>query len=318
MNEIPPPQGPGEIVTSFLRTLRDGLDSGLDLPEALARGAAGVPRETRERGMLAARRIAGDYREDEWGFDEEFAESVFPILEFLYDRWWRVQTKGIENVPAHGRALLAAQPRWGPAVGRDDDGRRRAARAPAAALPALPRAQLGVRAAVRVDADPPHRRRGRLAVQRDAPARAGPARRSVPRGREGQRASRTHERYRLQRFGRGGFVEIALRTGAPIVPVAVVGSEEIYPKLGESTLLARATGAPYFPLTPTFPWLGPLGIVPLPSKWRIEYCEPIEVAHHGPDAADDRALVLELSEQVRDVIQQKVYENLVARGPAFV
>ena len=126
------------------------------------------------------------------------------------------------------------------------------------------------------------------------------------------------ERYQLQRFGRGGFAEIALRTGAPIVPVAVVGSEEIYPKLGESPLLARLMGTPFFPLTPFFPWLGPVGAVPLPSKWRIEFCEPIETASYGPDAAEDRALVLELSEQVRDVVQQKVLENVVKRGPAFV
>ena len=90
------------------------------------------------------------------------------------------------------------------------------------------------------------------------------------------------ERYRLQRFGRGGFVELALRTGAPIVPVAVVGSEEIYPKLGESRLLARLTGAPYFPLTPTFPWLGLAGAIPLPSKWRIEFCEPIDLSALRP------------------------------------
>ena len=126
------------------------------------------------------------------------------------------------------------------------------------------------------------------------------------------------ERYRLQRFGRGGFVEIALRTGAPIVPVAVVGSEEIYPKLGELPLLARLIGAPFFPVTPTFPWLGPLGVVPLPSSWRIEFCEPIETRGYGPEAAADRALVLELSERVRDTIQQAVYANLVRRGPAFV
>ena len=74
------------------------------------------------------------------------------------------------------------------------------------------------------------------------------------------------ERYRLQRFGRGGFVEVALRTGAPIVPVAVVGSEEIYPKLGDAKPLARAIGAPFVPITPTFPWLGPLGLVPLPVE----------------------------------------------------
>ncbi|HEV2724432.1 MAG TPA: lysophospholipid acyltransferase family protein, partial [Thermoleophilaceae bacterium] len=126
------------------------------------------------------------------------------------------------------------------------------------------------------------------------------------------------ERYRLQRFGRGGFVEVALRTGAPIVPVAVVGSEEIYPKLGEAPLLARLLGAPYFPLTPIFPWLGPIGMVPLPSKWRIEFCEPIETAAYGPAAAEDRALVLELSEQVRETIQRKLYENLVRRGRTFV
>ena len=123
------------------------------------------------------------------------------------------------------------------------------------------------------------------------------------------------DRYRLQRFGRGGFIEIALRARSPIVPVAVVGSEEIHPKIGESSLLARATGAPYFPITPTFPLLGPLGLVPLPSKWRIEFCEPTE--EYGPDAAEDRGLVFELSEQVRDVIQAKLYENLVKRGRAF-
>jgi 1-acyl-sn-glycerol-3-phosphate acyltransferase len=125
------------------------------------------------------------------------------------------------------------------------------------------------------------------------------------------------DRYRLQRFGRGGFVELALRTGAPIVPVAVVGSEEIYPKIGESATLARLTGAPFFPITPTFPWLGPLGAIPLPSRWRIEFCDPIDTAAYGPDAAENRALVFELSERVRDTIQQKLYENLVKRGSAF-
>jgi 1-acyl-sn-glycerol-3-phosphate acyltransferase len=126
------------------------------------------------------------------------------------------------------------------------------------------------------------------------------------------------DRYRVQRFGRGGFVEIALRTGAPIVPVAVVGSEEIHPKLGESSLLARLTGAPYFPITPTFPLLGPLGVVPLPSRWRLEFGEPVDLSDLGPEAAGDRALVLELSDHVRELIQRMVYENLVKRRSAFV
>jgi 1-acyl-sn-glycerol-3-phosphate acyltransferase len=126
------------------------------------------------------------------------------------------------------------------------------------------------------------------------------------------------ERYRLQRFGRGGFVEIALRAGAPIVPVAVVGSEEIYPKLADVPALARLIGAPFFPVTPTFPWLGPLGAIPLPSRWRIEFCPPIETAPYGPEAAADRRVVLELTERVRDAVQQALYANLVRRGPPFV
>ena len=103
-----------------------------------------------------------------------------------------------------------------------------------------------------------------------------------------------------------------------IVPVAVVGSEEIYPKLGELPPLARLLGAPYFPVTPTFPWLGPLGTIPLPSKWRIEFGEAIDLSGHGPAAAEDRPLVFELSERVRDTIQQMLYDNLVKRGSAFV
>jgi 1-acyl-sn-glycerol-3-phosphate acyltransferase len=126
------------------------------------------------------------------------------------------------------------------------------------------------------------------------------------------------ERYRLQRFGRGGFVEVALRASAPIVPVAVVGSEEIYPKIGSSRVLARLIGSPYFPITPTFPALGPLGAVPLPSKWRIEFCPPIDLSGYGPEAAEDRALVFELSERVRDTIQEALYDNLVKRGSAFL
>ena len=126
------------------------------------------------------------------------------------------------------------------------------------------------------------------------------------------------DRYRLQRFGRGGFVEIALRTGAPIVPVAIVGSEEIHPKLADAPLLARAAGMPFFPVTPTFPALGPLGAIPLPSRWRMEFCEPIELAEFGADAATDRALVFELSEHVRELIQQKVWENLAKRRSAFL
>jgi 1-acyl-sn-glycerol-3-phosphate acyltransferase len=117
------------------------------------------------------------------------------------------------------------------------------------------------------------------------------------------------DRYRLQRFGRGGFVKLALRTGAPIIPVAVVGSEEALPLLARVTWFAKSVGIPYVPVTPTFPWLGPLGLVPLPSKWKIKFGEPLHVSQeYGPEAADDRLLVGRLSEQVRAQVQAMVDE----------
>jgi len=121
------------------------------------------------------------------------------------------------------------------------------------------------------------------------------------------------DRYRLQRFGRGGFVAAALRAQVPIVPVSVVGSEEIYPKLGELPWLAELLSVPYFPITPTWPWLGPLGMVPLPSRWVIDFGAPIPTAGY----ADDPSIVLELTDAVRQRIQQRLHELLAPRGPAF-
>ena len=100
--------------------------------------------------------------------------------------------------------------------------------------------------------------------------------------------------------------------------MAVVGSEEIYPKLGDSPTLARAIGAPFVPITPTFPWLGPLGLIPLPSRWRIEFCEPIDLSEHPARGRRGPPLVFDLSERVRETIQDKLYENLVKRGSAFI
>jgi 1-acyl-sn-glycerol-3-phosphate acyltransferase len=276
-----------------------------------------TPRGIRERAEAALRRLDGDYSEDEWGFDEEFARLVEPGFDFLYDRWWRVKAVGVDNVPAHGRALLAANHAgilpWDAtmmsiAIMREHP------------LPRYPRflvlnwafelpyVSMAIRKVGGVVASP-HNALRLLADDQLVAV--------FPEGVKGT-GKPYSERYRLQRFGRGGFVELALRTGAPIVPVAVVGSEEIYPKLGEAPLLARLTGAPFFPLTPLFPWLGPAGVVPLPSKWRIEFCEPIETASYGPKGAADRSLVLELSERVRSTVQEALYANLVKRGNPFV
>ncbi len=125
------------------------------------------------------------------------------------------------------------------------------------------------------------------------------------------------ERYRLRRFGRGGFAQLAIRTGSPLIPISVVGSEETYPMLGNIPWVARLFNLPYFPITPFFPWLGPLGVIPLPSRWRIQFHEPIATAHLDPELAEDQHFVMNLSDQVRDTIQSGLVENLRKRRSVF-
>lgn len=283
-------------------------------------GRPALPREVRRALDAAARRLGGDFAEDEWGFDPGFVRAVEPLLDLLYGRWWRVHAEGAHHVPAEGPALIVANHAgvlpWD-ATMMTTALRRSAPAGTPARHPRflvldwafeLPWFSVAVRKFGGVPASPFNALRL---------LRQGHAVMVFPEGAKGT-GKPWSDRYRLERFGRGGFIEIALRTGAPIVPCAVVGSEEIYPKLAGMPRLARLVGAPYLPVTPTFPLLGPLGMVPLPSRWRIEYCEPIDLSAHGPDAAEDRALVLELSDQVREVVQAKVHENLIEREGAFL
>jgi 1-acyl-sn-glycerol-3-phosphate acyltransferase len=311
------PQATAESVADFLRRVRTGIEGGLDPVTAANRAAEELPQRLARLVQLLSRRVRGDYHEDEWGFDEEFAEAVYPVFDFLYEAWWRVDAVGVRNVPAHGRALLVSNhagslfpfdasmillaimkqhplPRWARFLVLDW----------AFVLPFISAFMR------RVGGVPASKHNAARLLEQDEVVMV------FPEGVKGT-GKQFSERYRLQRFGRGGFVEVALRTGSPIVPVAVVGSEEIYPKLGNARPVARAVGAPFVPITPTFPWLGPLGLVPLPSKWRIEFCEPIDLSAHGPDAADDPRLLFDVSEQVRETIQARLYENLVERRAAF-
>ena len=307
-----------EVVSDFLRELRGGVESGLDPLRAAQRAADSLPAQLRQRVEGAVHRLRGDYHEDEWGFDEQFAEAVFPLFEFLYRVWWRVEAVGVGHVPAHGRAMLVAN--HAGSLFPFDATMMTMAIMREHPLPRWPRFMVLDWAFVLPFVSAFIRRGGGV------PARPQNATRLLaqeeivmvfPEGVKGT-GKPFSERYRLQRLGRGGFVEVALATGSPIVPVAVVGSEEIYPKLAESATLARASGAPFVPITPTFPLLGPLGLVPLPSRWRIEFCDPIDLSGYPPDAADDRRIVFEISERVRETIQEKLYENLVKRGSAFL
>jgi 1-acyl-sn-glycerol-3-phosphate acyltransferase len=266
---------------------------------------------------FVGRRLVGEYQVDEFGHDPDLVEHVLaPLLRPLYRRWWRVETRGLDHVPATGPALV---------VGNHAG--------------TLPFDALMVALAL-LDEHPAHRSLRMLAADLafGLPVVAPLARKSGntlacaedakrlleagelvgvwPEGYKGL-GKPYRERYRLQRFGRGGFVEVALRTGAPIVPVAVVGSEEIYPMVANLRRLARLLGFPYFPVTPTFPLLGPLGAIPLPSKWVIEFCPPVETAHLGSAAVLDPMVLFDLTDQVRDTIQQTVHQNLVGRRGVF-
>jgi 1-acyl-sn-glycerol-3-phosphate acyltransferase len=261
-----------------------------------------------------ARRAAGDYHVDEFGFDTDLADNtLLPLLAPLYERWFRVEVNGVEHIPDHGGALLVANHAGGlwaldalmtaVAVHREHPARRHLRMLGAELLFRTP----GLGALARKTGST-------LACNADAERllAAGELVGVWPEGFKGI-GKPFRERYKLQRFGRGGFVHAALTAKVPIIPVSIIGAEEIHPMLGNAKTLARILDLPYFPLTPTFPWLGPLGLVPLPSKWYIEFGEPIRTDDFGPEAADDAITVFELTDRVRETIQSTLYRLLVQR-----
>ncbi|MCW2581876.1 MAG: 1-acyl-sn-glycerol-3-phosphate acyltransferase [Klenkia sp.] len=263
------------------------------------------------------RRLTGEYATDEFGFDPDLADHLLmPVLRPLFEKWFRVEVLGLENVPDVGGALVVANHSGTIPVDalmttvalHDEHPAERRFRLLGADLVfqvpfigAMAR-KLGATLACNEDAE-------RLLSEGELVG-------VFPEGFKGV-GKPFSERYTLQRFGRGGFVTAALRTGAPIVPCAIVGAEEIYPMIGNAKTVARVLGLPYFPITPTFPLLGPAGLVPLPSKWFIAFGEPIETAHFGPNAAEDPMLVFNLTDQVRETIQHSLYQLLLKRRSVF-
>ncbi|WP_435599015.1 lysophospholipid acyltransferase family protein [Streptomyces anulatus] len=286
------------------------------------RDADGSPAGGWERRIASGlaflrRRVTGDYDVDEFGYDEELTDQVLmSLLRPLADKYFRVEVKGIENIPSDGGALIVA----------NHSG-------------TLPLDGLMLQVAVH-DHHPADRHLRLLAadlvfhlpVVNELARKAG---HTLACAEDAQRLLETGEivgvmpegfkgigkpfgeRYKLQRFGRGGFVSTALRAGAPIVPCSIVGAEEIYPMIGNAKTLARLLGIPYFPITPTFPWLGPLGALPLPTKWTIQFGEPIPTDGYPPEAAEDPMLMFNLTDQVREQIQHTLYKLLVQRRSVF-
>jgi 1-acyl-sn-glycerol-3-phosphate acyltransferase len=253
---------------------------------------------------------------DDFGFDPDWTESLLPIFRWIYNSYWRVETVGIEHVPADGRALLVSNHAgvlpWDGAMIKtaifEEHPRPRHARALVASfLFGLPVLSWFLRRTGQTVGHPDDASR---LLERDELVLV------FPEGVKGT-GKLFNDRYRLRRFGRGGFVQVAIRARAPIIPVSVVGSEEIYPMLADLAPVAKLFGFPYFPVTPLFPHLGLLGTVPLPSKWRLQFHPAVPTDELGPRAADDQHLVMTLSDQIRETIQEGIYDNLRLRKSIF-
>nr|WP_042396545.1 lysophospholipid acyltransferase family protein [Streptacidiphilus carbonis] len=275
--------------------------------------------EERAAGGLGflRRRITGEYEVDEFGFDAELTDKVLlTAVRPLAEKYFRLEVRGAENLPEKGGALVVANHSgvlpldalMTQVAIHDHTPTQRHLRMLAADLVfVLP----GVNELARKAGHT-------LACNEDAQRllELGEIVGVWPEGFKGI-GKPFADRYKLQRFGRGGFVSSALRAGVPIVPCSIVGAEEIYPMIGNARTLARLLGLPYVPITPTFPWLGPLGAVPLPTKWTIQFGEPIPTDSYPPEAADDPMLLFNLTDEVRETVQHTLYKLLVQRRSVF-
>ncbi|MBI2943707.1 MAG: acyltransferase family protein [Candidatus Wallbacteria bacterium] len=299
-----------------LRLLRDSLQSDyLDLDTW--RGLAYVIRSAFEARMEETRaRFAGTVPTDEYGLDYAFYEAVRPIVSFVYRHWFRVETTGVENVPADGACLLVANHSgvlpWdgvmlSEAIWDKHPQPRHARLLFLKWFATIPFIAPFLSKTGQVLACPENGRRllnqGQLVGV-------------FPEGVKGI-GKLYKDRYRLARFGRGGFTRLAMETRAPIVPVAIVGAEETYPALYKLDFVAKLLGLPYLPVTPTFPWLGLLGFLPLPTKWHIHFCKPIRFNERAPSRAEDYLVVSLLTERVRSIIQSALNEMLRRRRSVF-
>ena len=247
---------------------------------------------------------------------ESITEVVDPLtmdlLRFLYDAYFRVECAGRENIPADGPVLVVGNHSAGMfpwdammavmAVNRDHPHGRSLHNLAADLIFRIPLVGGWTRRHLGAEASPANLR---------ALLEAGEIVGLYPEGFQGSGKTFEH-RYQLRHFGNGGFARAALTAGAPIVPMAVVGAEEACPILADLPWVAERLGLPYFPVTPTFPGLGPLGAAPLPTKWSITFGEPIPA--RGPATP---ARVRDLAEQVRSTLQQMLDAGLAQRASVF-
>lgn len=320
-HEEPPPPSLREQVETAAQKMASRLSVPIEPPGGGVGGGEAV-RELmssdyylRQWGRLGMRHRSEDV--DDFGLDPKYEARLLPLLDFLYRRYFRVEAEGVERIPAEGRCLVVA----------NHSG-------------TLPLDGVMLRAAVRLE-HPAHRElrwlaedfiyylpflgafMNRIGAVRACQENAERLLRKeslvavFPEGVKGI-GKLYRERYKLQRFGRGGFIRLALRTQTPVVPCAIVGAEEANPLVYRVEGVSKLLGVPYLPVTPTFPALGPLGLVPAPTKWHMVFGEPMSFDGYGPEAADDHVLVGRLSERVRATIQRLVDAGVARRQSVWL
>ena len=307
---------PVDVQLDALDKLRGALRKDL-LDMELIKGAWYMINHTVEYNAdVVKRRFSGEYDVDEWGLDWEFLDAVLPFFNFMYKIYWRVDTTGLDNIPMDGRALLVAnhsgQLPWdgmmvGTAVLTEHPAQRLVRTLYDAVVPTIPYASAW---ATRLGQALATVENGTRLLEQDEVVAV------FPEGYKGA-GKPFKDRYNLARFGRGGFIRMALDTGAPIIPVSVVGAEETSISLAKLPIGSSTSSIPYLPITTTFPWLGLLGFWPLPTKWYIDFGEPIPIESYGPDASTNLVLVSQLTDHVRNVVQDMVHERLAQRRSVF-
>ncbi|MEZ4223872.1 MAG: lysophospholipid acyltransferase family protein [Polyangiaceae bacterium] len=311
-----------EQVQNVTREVVERLTPPVEVPGGADGGVSAAVKEllsseyyTRQWGRLGMRSRSEEV--DEFGLDPVYESRLRPLLDFLCERYFRVETAGVEKLPAKGRALVVAN--HSGTVPLDGLVLRSVVRLrhPSARdlrwlaedfVYYLPFAgafftRLGAVRACQENAE-------RLLEGEELVA-------VFPEGVKGI-GKLFRDRYQLQRFGRGGFIRLCLRTHTPIIPCAIVGAEETNPLLMRVEYLSKALGIPYVPVTPTFPWLGPFGLIPAPTKWKIAFADPIPVDSYGPEAAEDHLLVGRLAERVRNAIQELLDQTLAKRSSVWL
>ncbi len=286
-----------------------------ELGEALANLLP--PIRARLAGLIdLARLLEPPERLDRHGMDPRLVERTEPIVELLYASWWRTAVRSVDHVPATGPAIVVANHAglvpWDALVLRHALRREHPARRELRPLLDDRECDLPLVGRIAI----------RLGAVRSSPEAAdriladGGLLGVFPEGSAGARKP-WGDRYRIQRFGRGGFVRVALRARAPIIPCAIVGSEEASPGISRAGWLADRLGIPLLSARP-FLRVGPAAIVPLPSRWSLRFGAPVDVSRHAPGDAEDPAVVNALTEQVRESLQTMLDEDVSARASVFL